>query len=989
MCGQSKEIVPLNTFNQDDGLASLNIRKIIQDQFGFIWLATQGGLSRFDGHNFTNYRPLSPDSRYSILNNDVADISFSKDSLSLFAVTPYGGISIIDLQTGLVRQQCPLASLPDGRPVTVTKCIADGDFLYISTDEGHFLKYDTRKQKIVRQVFFKTYGKLAYIISNYTFLNGRLSIFLSSGDVYNCSTDLKLLSKGHLNIQADAVQGVDVNKILPINDSICVLATNKGLRYYNVLSNEATKAPSFYKPLPLSFQNSNCRDIQLYGDNLWLICDNHLWRYTISKGEITAYNAARDPEMQSWISEAKGTLQTENSLYIISGKGLSTIANIDCPFTAYYKSSDGKVKIPLAYAMCSRSDSSIMIAATDGIYREYHDDLSKVYTGQNVNFIAPFMDDLQIASQSGKTFLLDQNFREISITKRFPELSGLAHDLIISSTNIGDSLYLFASDNANGIYCWYPQKKKLVIINSGSKSPSLKSNTLNTLYPASNGEQIIILCDNQLSVYHIKTGTITHPTLLNPITTLPLNIILDICESGGYFWAAVYGTGIVQIDRQFRIVKIYGLKEGLPTAEIYKIIPIDKRLFVSSNKGIILFDTDEKSMRLFTKKEGLQANEFEEYSGLHANGYIYFGGANGFTKITPALVQKNPFQPRFYILHAAIQTKDKTRQIDSGNLFLNKISIPDNWLQARLSFRGINYSNADRLTYAYRIKERDTNWIALGNQDFINLIGMGPGTYHLEARAANEDGYLSISRTLALTVQPRWFQTWWFYLAVALLIIGITYSLYAWRIRQLKRQQEALREMRQEIAGDLHDDIGSVLNAIKLFAHMAEHAQEKQPYFLNIKDSLKQASEGLRDMIWVLDDNNDSVDELLNRLQYLLLPVANASAVELLIIKNYTQPVKLGKKEKRNLLMITKEAVNNSLKYARCNKIIIEFHISGANITVLIQDNGQGYSSDNIIRGNGIKNIHYRAKQINYEVQINAVPGQGVAVLLKSHPSLL
>lgn len=982
--GQSKKIVPLNLFTQEDGLASLNVRKIVQDKFGFLWLATQGGLSRFDGHTFVNYRPLDRNPLHTILNNDVADISFSKDSLRLFAVTPYGGVSILDVRSGGVIGQCPLASLADGTPVTVTKCIDDGDMLFIGTDEGYFLQYDQRKQKIARQVFFKTEGKLAYIISNYILFKNRIVIFLSNGEVYQYSTRLQLLDKRQLDIAVDLTQGLQVNQVRPVNDSICGLATNKGLLYYNTVTNQLEQAPASYRSIEAFFKGSDCRDMHLRDNNLWVISYDRLWRCTPDKSQIVEYAAAKDPEMQAWLNEARAVLQIENTLYIISGNGFAAISNIDCPFTAYYRSSDNKVKIPLSYTICSERDSSLIIAASDGIYREYHNELSKIYSGENVNFVAPLTSNWLIASQSGKTFLIDHQFREIEITKVFSELSLLKHDLIISSVNIGDSLFLFASDNANGIYFWYPRKKKLLTVNTDSRPLSLKSNILNRLYPTKDKERVIILCDNQLSVYHIRTGQIVPVSLINPFTSLPLNIMLDICESGGYFWAAVYGTGIVQLDQQFRLLKIYGLKEGLVTSEIYKIIPVRDKLFLSSNRGIMLFNTGNQRVRLFTKEEGLQANEFEEYSGLAANGMIYFGGVNGLTRIDPALVRENPIPPRFYFTHIGVQTKDKTRQIDSSDLLIDQIAIPDNWLQAAISFKGINYGNPSKLSYQYRIRESDTGWIDLGNQDFISLIGMGPGTYHLEARAANEDGYLSEARILAITIEPKWFQTWWFYLGILLLAIAVIYSLYILRVRQMKQQQERLREVRQEIASDLHDDIGSVLNAIKLFAHMAEHSPEKEQHFLNIKSSLKQASEGLRDMIWVLDDNNDSVDELLNRLQFLLNPIAKASAVELILKKDFEQPLTLGKREKRNLLMITKEAVNNSLKYANCSRITIEFGLLGNSRTLSIRDNGQGYSEKDIVMGNGIKNIRYRAKQICYDVQVETGPGKGVAFLLRS-----
>jgi hypothetical protein len=115
--------------------------------------------------------------------------------------------------------------------------------------------------------------------------------------------------------------------------------------------------------------------------------------------------------------------------------------------------------------------------------------------------------------------------------------------------------------------------------------------------------------------------------------------------------------------------------------------------------------------------------------------------------------------------------------------------------------------NPGRVTYQYRIKERSAKWGNLGTQNFVNLIGLNPGTYTLEVKAANEDGVWCAPKSLTLIFLPKWYQTLWFDFVVAMALVGLMYAFYRYRIRQLKKQQQ----IRVDIASDLHDDIGSAL----------------------------------------------------------------------------------------------------------------------------------------------------------------------------------
>jgi signal transduction histidine kinase len=213
-----------------------------------------------------------------------------------------------------------------------------------------------------------------------------------------------------------------------------------------------------------------------------------------------------------------------------------------------------------------------------------------------------------------------------------------------------------------------------------------------------------------------------------------------------------------------------------------------------------------------------------------------------------------------------------------------------------------------------------------------------------------------------------------------LAIAGILYALYRYRIAQIKKQHE----IRKNIATDLHDDLGSTLNSVKVFTNLAISGVKQEESLQQIKDNLNEATLGLRDMIWVLDDSLDTVDELVTRLKQFAIPVAAASNIETVIkADSEVNSRKLTKEEKRNLFLLCKEAINNSIKYSGASQINVNITASGKKIEIAIADNGKGFNADEVKKGYGLKNMQYRAGQIKYKVILTSAPGNGTQIMIK------
>jgi signal transduction histidine kinase len=214
---------------------------------------------------------------------------------------------------------------------------------------------------------------------------------------------------------------------------------------------------------------------------------------------------------------------------------------------------------------------------------------------------------------------------------------------------------------------------------------------------------------------------------------------------------------------------------------------------------------------------------------------------------------------------------------------------------------------------------------------------------------------------------------------VSLAVTAIIIAFFTFRLLQLKKQHQ----IRQSISSDLHDDIGATLNSVRLFTHMAITTPAKGEYLNQAMSLLNQATTGLRDMVWVLDDSRDSTEDFISRIKQFAAPVAEASNISFSFdIQDGIRNELLNKEEKRNLFLIAKEVINNSIKYAGCSVIQVTLSQVHKKTSLIIKDNGCGFAEATVARGNGLNNIRERAKQIHYTAHIAAAPGMGTCVTI-------
>jgi two-component system sensor histidine kinase UhpB len=220
-----------------------------------------------------------------------------------------------------------------------------------------------------------------------------------------------------------------------------------------------------------------------------------------------------------------------------------------------------------------------------------------------------------------------------------------------------------------------------------------------------------------------------------------------------------------------------------------------------------------------------------------------------------------------------------------------------------------------------------------------------------------------------------------------LLLIGFL-VINRYRIVHNARRQIEMEKMRNRIAQDLHDDIGSTLTSITVLSNVALQSQEKEELLMRtnlkkIKERSTAIMESMDDIVWAINPQNDTMEQLLFRMKEFAAEILEPLNINYTFEENGNfSSTKLDIKKRKDLYLIFKEAVNNAAKYSRCKNLHIGFQEKQQSLQMEIVDDGKGFVEQHVIKGNGLNNMRERAASIGAKILINSTIASGTRINL-------
>jgi glucose-6-phosphate-specific signal transduction histidine kinase len=291
-------------------------------------------------------------------------------------------------------------------------------------------------------------------------------------------------------------------------------------------------------------------------------------------------------------------------------------------------------------------------------------------------------------------------------------------------------------------------------------------------------------------------------------------------------------------------------------------------------------------------------------------------------------------------------------------------------------FSSIDWSAPDKIKYSYRLKRLDFNWSIAKEATYADYRNLDPGKYQFEIKAMGEAQIFTEPVIYSFEILPAWWQTIWFKILSALLFLGAVFMvvrlIYYFNLNKQRaslEKQLAVQIERQRISSEMHDDIGAGLSGVRLlteFTKSKNKAGDITDELDKIYQSVGDISAKMREVIWSLNTENDSLNSLILYLQKQSRIIFEHYPGQLSIaIPDHIPDVKIIGQMRRNIYLSVKEALNNVIKHSGANEIDISI-LCDRNIKIRISDNGKGMDLDQQSNtGNGLKNIEKRIQQMN------------------------
>lgn len=206
-----------------------------------------------------------------------------------------------------------------------------------------------------------------------------------------------------------------------------------------------------------------------------------------------------------------------------------------------------------------------------------------------------------------------------------------------------------------------------------------------------------------------------------------------------------------------------------------------------------------------------------------------------------------------------------------------------------------------------------------------------------------------------------------------------------YRVLSRTRRLVEMERMRNTIARDLHDDIGSTLSSINIISQMAlKDANGSASHFQRIAQHSSSMMESMSDIVWSINPNNDSLERVIAKMKEFVAEILDPLNIEYSFSgEENLDAIKLDVSTRKNLFLIFKEAVNNAAKYSSATSLKIQFKKMNGNLELRIHDNGKGFNMETGSSGNGLRNMKERAMNLHGKIELKSSSQTGTEITLQ------
>lgn len=953
----TSQTLPNRRYTTRDGLVADRITVITQDQQGFMWMGSLFGLSRYDGTRFTTVTLPALQQYKSVtsllaLNNKVyAGFIFAGGLMEYYK----GRVTAYSIKPGNKGADNDIMALgSQGQDVLVANGINE--------------VYRFRNKKFELLCRFDSSTTVSAVGAMAADKQGRIWISTSKG--------LLLYDKGSLTIPAIASGSI-----------LFMQNTNRGMMVVRMDQQQRTIIEVFDDKLHATklWETGYVRQIpfqQNNGNNYWGIDVTHgLFRLT-SEGDIDFFASASylDPEIKYLFADR------ESNLWMATDPGVLKISNV--PAVSY----EFNELAPGGGDVVSGKDSITWCNNAKYLYRIKNNVLTK-------------MPEFRNSGNGGYlgSMMLDEN----------------------------NNLWICGWDR--GLWKLHYENDKL-ITNEFIESYQNKEVNVNCLANDGRGN---VWVAGHTGIFHIRNGKIAGHFMLNGKEGTPVFITaIAVDAKRKELWVGENTSGLIHLSYadngsslNYKILQYFGTKEGLTDTYVRSlefdsknnlwvgtrlggIFRINKvqdenyqvkhygsqnglscsrvtdiaeekgtAVWFATCDGIFRFSQGSEAWQSYNVSDGLLGAEIFSLSPDATAKHVWAVSGQGVTSMSYGALTTAP-APQINITQVSVLGQEDTSALllhDAKKLSADESSIG-------FVFAGTSYTDEKKIRYKYMLQGYDKNWSPPVQSNNVNYASLPFGDYTFKVMASNGTKWSEQPATFSFRVIRPFYKSFWF---IALIICLVGLSFYFIRIYRLK-QKLKLEKLRVNIARDLHDDIGSALGSINLLSENAtrrlatnKSVEEVEGVFKKIGYSAQSMLDSMDDIIWTINPEKDSLEDLLIRMREFAIPLLEAKNIAFDINMNTTDGLKPSMEIKRNIYLIFKESIFNIVRHSGATQVNIKASFNSRSYHLTISDNGKGFLQNTASSRNGLKNMKKRADLSDAQLEIGSAPGEGTSIQLR------
>ena len=986
-----------------NGLSHNKVNCILQDKRGFIWIGTDDGLNRYDGRRFVVFRH-EPGNNASISGNIITDILEDKDGV-IWIATSDGGLSKYDHRLSPDKQFKRYRNIPGNAssiPVNIIHDLLEDSYghLWLATGGYAVLRFNKGTERFEPLDPTSRRTALKMCLDS----KGMLWVGAQGGGILKADTRTLAFETDprYSNLYSGMPHATVTALYKDSNDHIWFGSWDNVLYRYNaVTQNEEV----FNQKTPASFPVEEATSFSEDNNGRLWIGGRYAGLTLYDANQHQFFNYRYDPSREGSIADDQVNciFRCRNGMFWIgTNKGVSVYNPLQQYFVQTFLPPTGQ-KITI-YDFHEDNNGDLWLATSNGIYLQQkttqnflHYPLS--YKGETLS-VTKFFSDSKGNFYIGTNYSLfnfDKNSKKISLlpgTEKDAVMKKIIDSRVVSiaETTIEGNPVLLVSPYGHFLTYYDLAEKKWISRMDTTKKIiqqfNLKDNLIRKFYRSRNDQLWFATGKMGLAEWTTNSLPELNYRANNPAEagTISNDNVFDIIEDAkNNLWVSTYGGGLNYYDipsKKFEhISATNNLLEGIQT---------DSRdhVWMISNGNLHIYNPQTKSYSSFSlpdreKSGGVKGNIFKD-----SRGFMYVAGLNYFIRFKPEAIDDRASQPKIFFTDFKIFNA-------SYNQLLSQSKIP---LRYKQNYFTIEFAAPEfktgQVQFSYMLEGWDKDWIEAGDRNFANYSNLDGGNYTFKVRATNKKGnWGNEVASIAIQIIPPFRKTPLFFILCAVAVALIIYFIYRYRIKELLKRQA----IRNRIAQDLHDSVGSTLSSISVYSQVAKIQYERgnNAELKHVLDRIGITSTDMisemNDIVWALNPQNDNMEKILQRMESFAKPLLKTKNIAFNF--NYDPAVlqlNLSMENRKNFYLIFKEAVNNVLKYSNCQHLEISIKLIGQQIELVVRDDGQGFDKEQLktlaarsMSGNGLNNMRRRAEEMEGECTIESFVGKGTRVCLR------